>query len=273
VLVKMLDGLEDDTDEPWHACRSAWCASNVDHVSVSLINAAMPAVYMDPGERAPTSTRDVGFVLDAKVCSPMPSTVPLCIQCPVHIAHAFPCARTATAFSAQCTRALDTNAASVLQVLQPAMACAMTSDGGTVNQRMGGCASRCACAECGHIDAYCIYGRADAASFVAASVQRIRRCNEPSPWPGVSCDRPYNEIVVPTTSWEAALPASVTAVICLRGDACAAARDVHLRFVSAYGLSQSEVPLVHYRHDKPAGFQPVPAREHLLALPDHTKSS
>ena len=59
LLVKMLDGMEDDPTEPWHACRPpAWC-SEVDHVSLSLINRQLPHVYTNPDAGLP----DVGLVL------------------------------------------------------------------------------------------------------------------------------------------------------------------------------------------------------------------
>ena len=37
VLIKVVDGHEDEVDAEWHPCLSGWC-SNVDHVSGSLLN-------------------------------------------------------------------------------------------------------------------------------------------------------------------------------------------------------------------------------------------
>ena len=42
--MKMIDGMEDEADEPWHACTTGWCAA-VDHVSLSLVNSALPNVF------------------------------------------------------------------------------------------------------------------------------------------------------------------------------------------------------------------------------------
>ena len=40
----MFDNLEDG-HEAWHVCRSGWCAGQVDHMSCSLINHELPALF------------------------------------------------------------------------------------------------------------------------------------------------------------------------------------------------------------------------------------
>jgi hypothetical protein len=44
ILIKVVDGMEDETNAPWHACITGWCSS-VDHVSTSLINRQLPVTY------------------------------------------------------------------------------------------------------------------------------------------------------------------------------------------------------------------------------------
>jgi hypothetical protein len=44
LLVHMFDNLEDGR-ENWHTCHSGWCANRFDHMSCSLINAAMPTLF------------------------------------------------------------------------------------------------------------------------------------------------------------------------------------------------------------------------------------
>lgn len=59
---QVLDGMEDDPTEPWHACRApAWCGG-VDHISLSLINAQLPHLYSETAD-APSDQPDVGLVL------------------------------------------------------------------------------------------------------------------------------------------------------------------------------------------------------------------
>lgn len=197
----MVDDVEDAVREPWHACRTAWCRGAIDHVSMSLINREMTAVY-------PDGKRDVGFVLDATV-------------------------------------------------LQPVIACAMTTDGGTSTARLGGCESRCTCGP-GCRD-WCVYRRWQIESFARASMSRIQPCLAGQS--GAACDRPYTEIVIPTTDWEAALPASIAAVMCLQGGLCAEARAVHNSLLSAYGITSAQVPLVHYQRTEPElGFADISDR-------------
>lgn len=63
LLVKMMDNMADDWDEPWHACRPpAWC-SGTDHVSASLVNRRLPHLYTEEHPGPP----DVGFVLSPRV--------------------------------------------------------------------------------------------------------------------------------------------------------------------------------------------------------------
>lgn len=45
---------------------------------------------------------------------------------------------------------------------------------------------------------------------------------------------------------EAQLPGSIAAVFCIQPGECTAARDVHTRFLAAYGLSATQVPLLRY---------------------------
>ena len=75
----------------------------------------------------------------------------------------------------------------------------------------------------------------------------MKRCTEPHEHPGVSCDRQYNEIIIPTSDWEAALPKSIYAVMCLSEEhgTCDEARSVHRRLINAYNLHS--LPLLRYR--------------------------
>ena len=169
--------MEDDVAEPWHACRTGWCAG-VDHVSVSLVNQDLPYVYAQKH-----SELHVAFVLSAD-----------------------------TSFE-----------------------CAMVVDGGTVMTAKGGC-TRPTCP-----GGWCVYRPNQVADFVRAHLSEV--CG--NDW----CRDTYNEVVILKGDWEDVLPHSILAVACLRtdpddDDGCQAARDVHARFLDAYGRSAGNVPLV-----------------------------
>ena len=52
----MFDNLEDG-DEPWHVCRTGWCADWLDHMSCSLISTQTPSLF----------AYGVGFIVAANV--------------------------------------------------------------------------------------------------------------------------------------------------------------------------------------------------------------
>ena len=64
LLIKIVDGMEEQPDQPWHACLTDWCAY-VDHVSGSLVNRRIPYLYSDEVNRA--ANQYVGFVLASDV--------------------------------------------------------------------------------------------------------------------------------------------------------------------------------------------------------------
>ena len=186
LLVKVLDGHEDDASEPWHACLSGWCAG-IDHVSGSLINRALPHLYHDLNGLDAIPNMNVGFVL-----------------------------------------------AEHMQ-----FDCATTSDSGTAVLFHGGC-DRCSCLECG---GWCVWRWSQLDHFVRASVDDTAT--------------PFNEVVFQKPYWEAQLPGAIRAVICVRDRArCDAARDVHVRFVAAYGLDADRAPALAY-YDEEQGFSPL----------------
>jgi len=57
----VIDGMEDEAAQPWRACLTGWCGF-VDHVSFSLVNAQLPHMYTEAGNKP-----DVGFVLGANM--------------------------------------------------------------------------------------------------------------------------------------------------------------------------------------------------------------
>lgn len=176
LLVKVVDGMEDDAWQPWHACRSGWC-STVDHVSASVINHDLPHIYADVHDDL-----HVGFVLAAT---------------------------------------LDFH-------------CSMLQDGGTVMNYHGGCEARCTCGQPGCY--WCVYQPSQLREFVRDHMAGDRTT--------------YNEVVILKEAWEAALPGSIEAVFCVHSDGCHQAREVHRRFLEAYGLSASDVPLLRYLHER-----------------------
>ena len=120
--------------------------------------------------------------------------------------------------------------------------CAMIQDGGTVMEPAGGCDNRCECnSGFGCAGDWCVYHSHQLFDFVRDTTE----------W---NADD-YNEVVIMKTDWEAALPHSIEAVFCIRTATCDQARDVHARFLSTYGLTAQEVPLVHY--DRATGFTAV----------------
>lgn len=64
LIIKVVDGMEDQGYTPWHACLTDWCGY-VDHVSASLVNQQLPALYHDQVNGAADPA--VGFVLAGDV--------------------------------------------------------------------------------------------------------------------------------------------------------------------------------------------------------------
>ena len=72
----------------------------------------------------------------------------------------------------------------------------------------------------------------------------VRACEAKN---AVTSTSPFNEVIFPKRDWEGRLPQSIRAVMCTRErNSCAAARDVHARFLAAYSLDTKRVPLVFY---------------------------
>lgn len=186
VLIKVVDGMEDEPSTPWHACLTGWCAG-VDHVSASLINRKLSHTY---NEIHPELS--VAFVLKADAV---------------------------------------------------AVECAMLDDGGTVMVERGGC-SRPTCP-----GGWCVYRfPGQLGAFVHAHLTQDFCASADGP-----CRETYSEVVILKSEWEAMLErGGIQAVACLRnGDTpadstCDEARDVWRRYLSAYGLSAAQVPLVRY---------------------------
>jgi len=63
LLVKVIDGMEDEAAQPWHACLTGWCGF-VDHVSFSLVNAQLPHMYTEAGNKP-----DVGAFVHSHLTS------------------------------------------------------------------------------------------------------------------------------------------------------------------------------------------------------------
>lgn len=115
--------------------------------------------------------------------------------------------------------------------------CAMTSDAGSAYVYRGGC-DRCTCQEC---DGWCVWRWRQLAAFVQASAADSAL---------------YNELIWSKADWQARLPNSIQAVMCIRDrNDCTDARSTHASLLHAYGLTRERVPLVFY--DVSAGFTEI----------------
>jgi len=113
--------------------------------------------------------------------------------------------------------------------------CAFTGDAGSVMNARGGCTD-CICGACYAWN--CAWGVDHRADILHGTVL-------------------YNEVIWMRDVWEAQLPGSIAAVLCIRDRAqCDDARTVHANFHATYGQSVTEdVPLLFY--DVTDGFSPL----------------
>ena len=70
---------------------------------------------------------------------------------------------------------------------------------------------------------------------------------EGAPFPNGEYFLGYNEIIVDSPTWVQGLPGSVEAIFVLEGQRQDGVRDIHRRFLEAYGMNWDEFPLLMLR--------------------------
>ena len=56
----------------------------------------------------------------------------------------------------------------------------------------------------------------------------------------------YNEVVISSNAWEAALPGLIEAVVYVGRGGASRAREVHEKYLAHYGRTAAQTPLVHF---------------------------